>query len=92
VAHDAARAATLRELDRAKAQAKAGLLMSLETTWGQANYVARQIALHGRPVPPADLVRAIEAVTLDEVRAAGARMLAAPRATATIGVPAVKAA
>ena len=37
-----------RELQRAKAQAKAGLLMSLETAWGQANYVARQLSLYGR--------------------------------------------
>ena len=36
--------------------------------------------------------RELEAVTLDDVRAAGAKMLAGPRASATIGVPAVRAA
>lgn len=84
--------ATPRELDRAKAQAKAGLLMSLESTWGQANYVARQLSLHGRLSEPAEIVRAIDAVTLDELRTAGAKMLAGPRAGATIGVRAVRAA
>jgi predicted Zn-dependent peptidase len=92
ILHAAASDATPRELDRAKAQAKAGLLLSLESSWGQASYVARMLGLHRRLVEPAEIVRRIEAVTLDEVRAAGARMLAAPRASATIGVAAVKAA
>ena len=92
VVADAAETATRRELDRALAQAKAGLLMSLETSWGQANYVARQLSLHGRLIEPAVVVRDLEAVTLDQVRAAGAKMLAGPRASATIGFPAVRAA
>ena len=37
-------------------QAKAGLLMSLESSWGQASYVARQLAPHGRLVEPAEVV------------------------------------
>jgi predicted Zn-dependent peptidase len=89
---DAAEAATQRELDRARAQAKAGLLMSLESSWGQAAYVARQLSVHGRLVEPAEVVADIERVTLDQVRAAGARMLAGPRAGASIGLPAVRAA
>ena len=81
-----------REHQRALAQAKAGLLMSLESSWGQASYVARQLAVHGRLVEPAEVVAALEAVTLEQIRAAGARILAGPRASATIGVPAVRAA
>lgn len=88
----AANDASEREHGRALAQAKAGLLMSLESSWGQAGYVARQLAIHGRLVEPAEVVAQLEAVTLDEIRAAGAKMLAGPRARATIGVPAVKAA
>ena len=84
--------ATQRELDRALAQAKAGLLMSLESSWGQAAYVARQLAVQGRLVEPSEVVRDLEAVTLEAARAAGAKMLAGPRASATIGVPAVRAA
>jgi predicted Zn-dependent peptidase len=89
---DAAENATQRELDRVRTQARAGLLMSLESSWGQAAYVARQLSVHGRLVEPAEVIRDLEQVTLDEVRAAGARMLAGPRASATIGVPAVRAA
>jgi len=89
---DAAATASQRELDRARAQLKAGMLMSLESAWGQASYVARQLALFGRLVEPTEMVRNIETVTLDEVRAAGAKILAGPRASATIGIPAVRAA
>ena len=84
--------ATPRELERAKAQAKAGLLMSLESSWGQASYVARVLAVHGRLVPPAELVAQIDAIALDEVRAAGAAMLAGAQARATIGVSIARAA
>ena len=83
---------TEREVERVRTQARASLLMSLESSWGQAHYVARQLAVHGRLVDPAEVVAELNAVTLDEVRAAGAKMLAGPRARATIGVPAVRAA
>jgi predicted Zn-dependent peptidase len=83
---------TQRELDRVRNQARAGLLMSLETPWGQAHYVARQLSVHGRLVDPAEVVDALLAVTLDEVREAGERMIAGPCARATIGVPAARAA
>ena len=92
VVAEAAETATPREVERARTQAKAGLLMSLESPWGQANYVARQLHVHGRLVEPSEIVERLEAVTLDEVRAAGARMLTGPRARATIGFPAVRAA
>jgi predicted Zn-dependent peptidase len=84
--------ATQRELDRVRTQARASLLMSLETPWGQSHYAARQLAIYGRLVEPAEVVAALDAVTLDQVRAAGAAMLAGPPARATIGFPAVRAA
>jgi hypothetical protein len=43
-------------------------------------------------VEPAEVVAELEAVTLEQVRAAGAKMLAGPRTRATIGFPAVRAA
>ena len=89
---DAAQSITERELMRVRTQAKAGLLMSLESPWGQAHYVARQIATYGRLVEPAEVIAEVESVDLDAIRAAGARMLSGPRARATIGFPAVRAA
>ena len=89
---DTAATATERELARVKTQAKAALLMWLESPWGQANYLARQLATHGRLVEPSEIVARIDAVTLEQVRAAGTRMLGGPRARATIGFAAVRAA
>jgi predicted Zn-dependent peptidase len=89
---EAAESLTQRELNRVRTQAKAGLLMSMESSWGQANYVARQLALHGRLVETREIISGLEAVTLEQARAAGQKMLAGPRARATIGFPAVRAA
>jgi predicted Zn-dependent peptidase len=83
---------TQREIDRVRTQARAGLLMSMESPWGQAHYVARQLSMHGRLVPLAEIIAKLEAVTLEEVREAGRQMLAGPSARATIGFPAVRAA
>jgi predicted Zn-dependent peptidase len=89
---DAAATATPRELERVRTQGRAGLLMSIESPWGQASYLARQLSLFGRLVEPAEVIAELQAVTLDQVRAAGAAILAAPRARATIGFPALRAA
>ena len=59
---------------------------------GNRRIVTRQLAVYGRLVEPAEVVAALEAVTLEAMRQAGAKMLAGPRARATIGVPAVRAA
>ena len=48
---------TERELERVKRRAAAGLLMHLETPWGQASYAARQLAVYGRLVEPAEVVQ-----------------------------------
>ena len=85
-------AATLSsaELARAKAQGVASLLMALESPQGQGDYLARSLLVHGRFVPPADIVARIEAVTVDAARAAGTAMLAHAPARAEIGVTPVR--
>jgi len=50
------------ELARAKAQMKAGLLMSLESTGARCEQMAQHMLIHGTPFDPADLVRRLEAV------------------------------
>ena len=87
-------AATLSpaELARARALAKAGMMMSLESCWGQASYVATRLLREGRLVEPAEIVARLDAVTMDEVKAAGAAMLAGPRAIASVGGKLAKAA
>nr|WP_295662464.1 pitrilysin family protein [Polymorphobacter sp.] len=85
-------AAALRpdELARAKAQVRAGVLMSLESPGGWAEYLARQLLAHGYVKTPADIVARIEAVDLDAVRAAAGRMIAGPYAVADVGAAALK--
>jgi predicted Zn-dependent peptidase len=80
------------ELARAKAQLKAGLLMSLEGCAGQAEYIARQMLIHGTPVSPTDVLAKVDACTVDEVRAAAKRMLAGPIARAHVGAIKLQAA
>jgi predicted Zn-dependent peptidase len=85
-------ALTEREVERVRTQARAGLMMSIESPWGQTHYLARQLSVYGRLVEPAEVIAELQAVTTDQVRAAGEKMLAGPRARATIGFPAVRAA
>jgi predicted Zn-dependent peptidase len=57
-----------RELDRARAQLRAGLLMTLESPTARAGQLARQILLFGRHIPTAELVARVNAITVDDIR------------------------
>jgi predicted Zn-dependent peptidase len=50
------------ELARAKAQMKAGLLMSLESTSARCEQMAQHMLIHGTPFVPDEIVRHIDAV------------------------------
>lgn len=76
---------TQAELDRARAQSRAGLLMGLESVQGRCDHLARQIQVHGRIVPVAETVAQMDAVSLADARAAGRRALGSPEALATVG-------
>ncbi len=89
---DAARDATEAELNRARMQAKAGLLHASETSSGRMHILGGRTVIHGRPVPIAETLARLDAVTLQQVRATGARIVAGPVARANIGLPAARAA
>ena len=74
-----------RDLERARALAKAGMMMSLESCWGQASYLATRLLRDGKLIEPAEIVARLDRVSLDEVRTVGVRMLAGPRAVASVG-------
>jgi predicted Zn-dependent peptidase len=76
---------TPAELERARAQAKAGLLMGLESVATRADHLARSIQVHGRIVPPSETVALIDAVSLDQARQAAANALSGGEALATVG-------
>ena len=83
---NAAETVTEVEVARAKAQMKAGLLMALESSGARAEQLARQMFAWGRPIPLAELVAKIEAVTVDSARAAGRALIARGRpAIAALG-------
>jgi predicted Zn-dependent peptidase len=68
---NAAQSLTDAEVDRAKAQMKASLLMALESSGARAEQLARQMFAWGRPVPLDELVARIESVTVERASAAG---------------------
>jgi predicted Zn-dependent peptidase len=73
------------ELARARAQVKASLLMSLESTGSRCEQLARQLQVFGRVIPTAETVARIEAVTTAEVQRAAAGIFRAAPTLATMG-------
>ncbi|MCS0500992.1 M16 family metallopeptidase [Ancylobacter mangrovi] len=71
------------ELARSKAQAKVGLLAALESSGARADQLARQMLAFGRPIPLEEIVSKVEAVTLEDARAAGRALIAGGRPTFT---------
>jgi len=76
---------TPTELARAKAQMKAGLLMSLESTAARCEQMAQHMLIHGTPFDPADMVRRIEAVDDAAVSRVVARWRTAPPTLVGLG-------
>ena len=63
------------EINRAKAQMKAGLLMALESSEARVGQLARQMLAYGRPIPLDEIVAKVDAVTVDSARAAGRALI-----------------
>ena len=75
------------EVARAQAQMKAGLLMALESSGERVGQLARQMIVHGRPIPLQELVAKVDAVTVDSARAAGRALFGRGKlATAMLGL------
>mgnify|MGYP001367384491 CR=1 FL=1 len=81
-------AATAKEVDRARAMLKSTLLMGLESPQTRAETAVGQLFSHGRILPPAEIVDRLDAVTVDDVRAAAAKALEAGRPAMAIVGPA----
>ena len=61
------------ELSRAKAQVKASILMSLESTGSRCEQLARQIQVFGRVLSTEETVRKIMAVTPEDIQRSAVR-------------------
>ena len=74
------------EVDRAKAQLRASLLMSRESVAGCGDALARQIMLFGAPQADEELLAAVDEVNAAAISAMAARLIeAAPPAVACVG-------
>lgn len=78
------------EIARAKAQLRAGLLMSLESCAAVADGIARQLLVFGRPIPVDEMLGRIEAVDLEAVARVGARLFASGGATTLVTLGALE--
>ncbi|AWB21294.1 insulinase family protein [Methylobacterium currus] len=82
---EAAETVDSAELARAKAQLKVALLSALETPGGRIERTARQLLAWGRVIPAAEVIAKVDAVTPDDVRAAGRALIAGAPTVAAIG-------
>ena len=76
---------TEAELHRARAQARASLLMSLESTGSRCEQLARQMQVFGRIVPTAETVARIDAVAPADIMRAAIRIFRAAPTLAVMG-------
>jgi predicted Zn-dependent peptidase len=76
---------TEEEVHRARAQIRAGLLMSRESTGARCELLAQQLLIFGRPLPPAEIVGRIEAVDLAAVARVARRIVGGAPTLAAIG-------
>ncbi|MBL8566430.1 MAG: insulinase family protein [Hyphomicrobiaceae bacterium] len=76
---------TPAELARAKAQLKAGLLMSLESSSARAEQMARHVIAHGRVLAPEELIAEVDAVGEGDVRNFARRLHEGAAAVAVVG-------
>jgi predicted Zn-dependent peptidase len=77
--------ASEEEVRRARAQVKASLVMSLESTGSRCEQLSRQIQVFNRIVPMAETLAKLEAVTVDDVRRAASRIFRAVPTLAALG-------
>ncbi len=75
------------EMERARAQLKAGLLMGLESADRRAERLARMVSIWGRVPPVSETVERLDAVTLDDVRRLAGQMAGQGRAALALYGP-----
>ncbi len=73
------------ELDRARAQLRASLLMARESTSARCEQLAQQLLVHNRPIPSEELTERVEAVDAAEVMGIAARYARAPSSLVVLG-------
>jgi predicted Zn-dependent peptidase len=75
----------MSEINRAKAQLKAGLMMSLESTTSRCEQLANHIMIYGRPIPPEEILKKVDVVTHDQISSLAERLFSEPQTLTTLG-------
>lgn len=73
------------EVDRAKAQLRAALLMGRESAAARCEALAHQLSVYDRPIPPDETLADLDAVDVAAVKSELEALLAAPPTVATVG-------
>ena len=73
------------ELDRARAQYRAGLIMSGESPASRASQIARQLLLFGRPIPKEELMDRLAALTVERLTDLSSRLFSTKPTLAAVG-------
>ncbi|WP_163269129.1 M16 family metallopeptidase [Chelativorans alearense] len=73
------------ELDRARAQYRAGLMMSRESPASRASQIARQLLLYGRPISMEELMDRLAGLTVERLADLSARLFSSKPTVTAIG-------
>jgi predicted Zn-dependent peptidase len=76
---------TESEVDRARAQLKSSILMSLESTSSRCEVLARQMAIYGRPILVDEITQKVQAVTPADVARCARRLFTGRPTIAALG-------
>ena len=76
---------TADEVEKAKTQMKASLLMGLESSSARMERLAMQFLLHGKVSSPDEVVQKIDAVSVDKIKTVAERTFGAKPTLAVIG-------
>ena len=74
-----------QEVKRAAAQLRAATLMAREKPSARCEQLASQLLIYGRPIPPAEAVARIDAVTIDDLARLARRLLHSPPTLTALG-------
>lgn len=74
-----------KEIDRSKAQLKAGLLMALEKTSTRCEQLAQHMMIYKRPIPYQEIIDNVNAVTREDLVSVANRLMQKKTTFASIG-------
>ena len=74
-----------KEIERSKAQLKAAILMSLESTTARCEKLAQHLMIYNRPIPPEEVIEKVNAVTREDIIRVATKMVTTPPTFTAIG-------